>query len=91
MPRMRFKWNPAAFAEVRTSPAMMAAVEKAAEDVAGRANSGLEILPGSNGDGYVATPAQVTGGKRRARAAVITGDISAIVDEARNHTLERSL
>lgn len=91
MPKMRFKWNPAAFAEVRTSPAMMGAVEQAAQGIADRANSGLEILPGSNGDGYVATPTHITGGKRRARATVVTGDISAIVDEARNHTLERSL
>lgn len=91
MARARFKWSAAGFAEVRTRPVTMAAVEGLAQDLADRANSGLEILSGSNGDGYVATPAMITGGKIRAHAAVVTGDISAIVDEARNHTLETLL
>lgn len=84
-------YKPDAFAEIRTSPAALAAVQKLADDIARKANQSLEILDGSNGDGYVATTAEVTGGRRRARAAVITGDFSAIVDEARNHTLERLL
>lgn len=91
MARTRIKWNYAAFAEIRSRPATLAAVERLADKIAESANENLKILPYSNSDGYVVTPAVVTGGRIRARAAVVTGDVSAMVDEARNHTLEALL
>lgn len=80
MPQMRIKWHPGAFAAVRTSPEAMSAVNELAEGIAARA-----------GDGYTASPAETTGGKVRGRASVYTETFEAILDQARNHTLEGSL
>ena len=43
------------------------------------------------GDGYEAKPAAETGGRVRGRAVVLTTTGEAMVDEARNHTLESLL
>lgn len=69
-----------AFAEVRTLPAVMDELDSIAEGIAARA-----------GDGFKAEPAEATGGRIRGRAAVVTATPKAMVAEARNHVLERSL
>lgn len=80
MAKVRIKWNRGVFAEIRTMPTVMAELDNLAEGIADRA-----------GAGYEAEPAQVTGGRVRGRAAVITRTVEAMIDEARNHTLEGSL
>ena len=77
---VRIKWRLAGFREVRTSPEVMAELNRLAAGVAARA-----------GEGYVAEPAAVTGGRGRGRAAVITATEDARRDQAENHTLEASL
>lgn len=80
MARVRIKWNRRAFAELRTMPAVMRELDALAEGIAARA-----------GEGFVAEPASVTGGRVRGRAAVLTSTRQAQAQEAREHTLEASL
>ena len=61
-------------------PAVMAELDAIASGLAERA-----------GDGYEAKPAAETGGRVRGRAVVLTTTGEAMVDEARNHTLESLL
>ena len=68
------------FREVRTLPAVLAWVDGEADRIARTA-----------GGGYGARPAQVTGGKGRARAVVVTETFEGILDNARNQTLLRAL
>lgn len=77
---VRFKPNHAGFRQLRTSAAVAQAVADAAEEVAARA-----------GDGFEAQPVEITGGRGRARAAVVTVTFDAMLTQARDHTLERSL
>jgi len=69
------EWNIDGFKQIRTSDAALSAVRSLAADVAARC-----------GDGYEAQPAAVTGGRGRARAAVITTG-KAINYEKKHHTL----
>ena len=69
------EWNIDGFREIRTSDAAMAGVEGLAQAVANQC-----------GDGYEAQTASITGGRGRARAAVITTG-KAINYEAKHHTL----
>lgn len=78
--RVRIKWNRGAFAEIRTSPEVMAELNDLAAGIASRA-----------GEGFVAKDAQATGGRVRGRAAVVTATAKAMADQARNHTIEASL
>lgn len=78
---VRIKWNRRAFQELRREPGVEAELIKHARAIRDRANTG------SSG-GYVAEPGS---GRTRARAAVITGDIKAIRDNAKRNTLLRSL
>ena len=80
MPEVRVRWNMSAFAELRTAPAVMAALDEIADGIAERA-----------GDGFEAQPAAVTGGRIRGRAAVVTTTVRAMRRQARDHILERSL
>lgn len=75
MARVQIKWNPNAMRELRTSPEVLADVEARAERVAAAC-----------GPGYV-TQSEISGGRGRARAVVITGDMDAIRDNARRNTL----
>lgn len=76
--RVKVAWKRGAFAELRTSPGVMAQVDRTAQAMADRA-----------GPGYEAKPAKKTGGRVRGRAAVIPTTHDAIRDQAKNHTLER--
>ena len=80
MARARIRWRRGAFAEIRSLPAVVAEVNSLAAGVADRA-----------GDGYEARAATISGGRVRARAAVVTATAEARRDQATNHTLERSL
>ena len=73
---MRIKWRVAGFREVRRSPEALAAVRRRAQRIAD-----------ASGEGYVAEAAV---GANRVRAAVITGDFAAILDNARYNTLVRN-
>ena len=80
MAKVKVVFDYEAFAEVRTMPAVMAELNRIADGIADRA-----------GDGFVAEPAQKTGGRVRGRAAVVTATPRAMAVEARDHVLERSL
>lgn len=73
------KWKQGAFREVRVLPAVQAELEKRGERIAD-----------ASGPGYIVRSG-VTGGRGRARTAVITGDLDAIRDNAKNNTLLRNL
>ena len=80
MAKVRIKWHPGAFRQVRTMPEVLDILDSYAAAVAARA-----------GEGYEAEPAQATGGRGRGRAAVVTATVEAMHDEATRHTLEGSL
>lgn len=81
MTKPRIKWNLAAFAELRNAPGVLNDLQDRADRIADAA-----------GDGYESRPAEAGEGKRgRGRAAVLTGNAEARVDNARNETLLRSL
>jgi len=79
-PRVKIKWRPGVFAEIRTLPAVMAEVDSMAQDIATAA-----------GDGFEARPASATGGRVRGRAAVVTATARAIRRNARDQTLLKSM
>ena len=80
MGKATIKWKggsaAAAMRIVRSMPEVMDAVDEKTQELASRA-----------GDGYEAKPAQITGGRVRARAAVVTVTPAAMKNEAKNHTL----
>ena len=80
MAKATIKWNPSAFAEIRTLPAAMALLNQHAQRIAAAAGKGFE-----------ASPAEATGGRIRGRASVRTASIRAMVVQARDHVLEKSL
>lgn len=80
MPNPRIRWRAAAFREIRTSQKAAELVEKVARNIADAA-----------GDGYEVRGPQITAGRGRARASVITATAEAAVDNARHNTLIRSL
>lgn len=73
----RIKWNVKAFRELRLEPGVIADLGERAEAIANVAGPGYE--------------ASTFEGRNRGRASVITGDFSAIRDNAKNQTLLRSL
>lgn len=72
-----FKWNYAAFDQVRNSPAVLGILGDAAATRAARAGAGYEVRGPE-------------AGRRRGRAAVITGTAEARRAEGKNHNLARS-
>ena len=80
MAKMKFILNKKAFAQLRTLPAVMEALDDKAAAIAGAA-----------GPGYVTQPASATGGRVRGRAAVIAGTAEAIKDAATNGTLQKAM
>jgi len=80
MPRVRVRWNRGVFAELRTLPAVMAELNSHAARIANNA-----------GPGFEPRPAEATGGRIRGRAEVVTGTYRAMVVQARDHILEKSL
>jgi len=72
----RIDWDMGGFREVRSRPETQAAVAALAAQVASSA-----------GDGYETRPVEVSGGRGRAREAVLTATYAARKNEARNHTL----
>lgn len=80
MARVQIKFNPAGFQAIRTAPKVMGLLNDIANATAARA-----------GDGFEARNAEVTGGKVRGRAAVITTHHKSMRDQSRNRTLERSI
>lgn len=74
-----FKWNLPGFAEVRSSAAVTNELKAEAERRAAQA-----------GDGYEVRGPEVSGGRGRGRAAVITGNAKARRAEAKHHNLARS-
>lgn len=75
---IRFKWNMAGFAEVRSLPGVTAQLRDYAKSRAAQAGPGYEIRG-----------PEVSRGRGRGRAAVITGDPRAVRAEAKNHNLAR--
>lgn len=75
---VRFKWNLKGFAEVRSRPAVTGMLRDAAKARAARA-----------GDGYEVRGPEVSRGRGRGRAAVITGNAEARKAEATRHNLAR--
>ena len=78
--KVKVSWNMRAFRELRTSPEMRAQVAGAAQTLARAA-----------GEGFEATPVEITGGRGRARAAVVTATPRAMASNAKHHTLTRVL
>lgn len=78
--RVTLRFRQQGFAEIRTAPKVMKMLNEVAEQTAGRA-----------GDGFEATAAEVTGGRMRGRAAVVTTTYDAMKSQARDHTLEKAL
>lgn len=68
------------FQALRTDPAMMAELNRLAEDIAEKA-----------GDGFGAKPAAATGGRVRGRSAVVTATPEAVRRNAKNNALLRAL
>ncbi|MCL2470660.1 MAG: hypothetical protein FWF25_02815 [Propionibacteriaceae bacterium] len=69
-------WRSGVFKEIRSLPTVKAAVNEAAQKVAAKCGTGYEVKA-----------AQITGGRGRARAEVVTRTYQAMRREARDHTL----
>jgi len=78
--KVTLKFNQSTFQKIRTAPKAMAMLNDIANETALRA-----------GEGFVAKPADVTGGRVRGRAAVVATTRKASASEARNHTLLKAL
>lgn len=82
---VRIRWNPQGLYDIRRDPAIIAAEESAAQEIADRANS---IGKGT----YVVGSRQ--GAKRpqgRWRTSVVTADAKAMANNAAHNTLIRSM
>lgn len=77
MGRVKLDFHYDGFNEVRRDPKVAADIEDRANAIAGAAGDGYEVRTSSS--------------RSRARAIVITATPEAMVDQARNHTLERSI
>lgn len=80
MAKTKILFRPGAFAELRTSGEVMAALNEIAQGIADRC-----------GEGFEATPAVETGGRVRGRATVVTATPRAMVVQAKRHVIERAL
>lgn len=72
---LKIKWRPGAFRELRTLPAVVKDVEARAEKIAAACGDGFEVR------------SDLPSGRGRARAAVVTTSVPAMVRNARDHTL----
>lgn len=81
MAKARIQWMNKGFRELLNDPGVVADLERRADLIAVAANA--------SGDGEYATGS--SSGGRRGRSAVYTWDFRAMYDNARNHTLLRSL
>lgn len=78
MAATRFSWNMRGFADVRGLPKVTARLKAEADQRAARA-----------GEGYETRGPEVSRGRGRGRAAVITGNARARRAEAKRHNLAR--
>lgn len=76
---VKIVWKRGAFRELRTLPSVVADVEARAERIAAACGDGFEVRSG------------ITGGRGRARSAVLTTTVRAIARNARDHTLLSNL
>lgn len=77
---VKIKWRQGCWRELRVMPEVLDELDRLARGIASRA-----------GDGFIAQPAQVTGGRGRGRAAVVTGDLNAMRRQAKDHVIEAAL
>lgn len=77
MGRVKLDFHYDGFNEVRSSPEVQAEVFRRGDAIGAAAGDGYEVRKTVN--------------KTRARVSIITATAEAMVDQARNHTLERSL
>lgn len=85
MPRgVKIDWNVSAFEEIRRLPAVKAELEKHAGEIAERANGMSAANGAEESGGYLAVPGE---GRTRSRAAVVTSNLAAVLDNAAHHTL----
>lgn len=77
--RVRIVWEKRAMRSLRTMDEVVDLIDDRADEMAAQA-----------GHGYVAR-SNISGGRGRARAVVITGNLDAVRDNARNNTLVRVL
>lgn len=75
----RIKWNRKAFAQIRTLPEVQKHLRAIGKRIAADAGDGVEARSG------------VTGGRKRARTAVITTTADAAAENAKHNTLLRAL
>lgn len=76
----RIDWNDAGFREVRTSPGVMAEL-----------NAHASRIAAACGEGFVAHPPTVTGGRGRGRASVVTATYEAMRRQAKDHVVEQAI
>ena len=79
MGKVRFKWNMAGYRAIRTAPGVQNDLASRGARVAGAAGPGMVVESG------------ITGGRQRARTAVITGTAEARRAEATNRALTRAI
>lgn len=77
---MKIKWRLEGFRELRSTPAMLADLEQRAARIADAAGPGHGVRSEIH-----------TGGKGRARAAVVTESFEAALAEARDRNLSRAI
>lgn len=80
MAKATIKWKSGAFRALRTSPEVMAEIDRRADRIAAAA-----------GPGYESSGARASGGRGRARASVKTATTTARRNEPRQHNLLRAL
>ena len=82
--RVKINWKPNVFAEIRTLESTSQEVERLADELATEANT-IAPRPGA----IYRTDFDITGGRVRGRAAVVTGNLDAVLDNAKHKTLMR--
>lgn len=82
---MRIRWNPDGLYSLRRDPAIIAAEEQAAQQVADRATAD------GKGTYLVGSQQGVRDPQGRWRTSVVTGDAAAIADNARHNTLIKAM
>jgi hypothetical protein len=78
---VRLKFNMRAFVEIRNSPGVCAAIEAQAQRIAGAAGPGMEVKPTERHYGR----------QGRARVAVVTSTIDAVIAESQHRALSRAV
>ena len=82
--RVKIKWKPGVFAEIRTLDSTANEVERLADELAAEANT-IAPRPAA----LYRTDFDITGGRVRGRSAVFTGNLDAVIDNAKHKTLMR--